>query len=261
MRIIAGPCQHETLDHSLNIADQCSEVCDKLGVEYVFKASYDKANRSSEGTQRGVGLFDTLDEFGLMKMRMGDSLKILTDVHTTEEVGDIRKHFPGIIDVVQIPAFLCRQTDLIHKTTQYDDWIVNIKKGQFLAPWDVPGILSKCKGAVVWVTERGTSFGYNTLVTDFTGVRWMLDNLHVPVVMDATHAVQRPGGGKGCSGGNRDYAPYLAYAAAAVGVKDFFMEVHPDPDNAPSDGPNMIKLDDFYKVAKRLKEICDGSME
>lgn len=255
MRIIAGPCQHETLEQSLDIAEHCSEVCDKLGIEYIFKASYDKANRSSEGTKRGVGLFATLDEFGMMKYRMGSDLKILTDVHTSEEVNDIRDHFPKIIDVCQIPAFLCRQTDLVKKVTQFDDWVVNIKKGQFLAPWDIPGILSKGQGSDIWITERGTSFGYNTLVTDFTGVRWMLDNLHVPVVMDATHAVQRPGGGKGCSGGNRDYAPYLAYAAAAVGVTNFFMEVHPDPDNAPSDGPNMIKLEDFYTVAKRLKEI------
>jgi len=257
MRIIAGPCQHETLDQSLVIADHCAEVCDKLGVEYIFKASYDKANRSSEGTQRGQGLHVTLDEFGMMKYRMGSDLKILTDVHTTEDVRDIRVYFSKIIDVIQIPAFLCRQTDLIHKTTQYDDWIVNIKKGQFLAPWDVPGILSKCKGAEVWVTERGTSFGYNTLVTDYTGIRWMLDNLDTPIVMDATHAVQRPGGGQGVSGGNRAYAPYLAYAAAACGVDNFFLEVHPDPDNAPSDGPNMIKLEDFHTITERLKRIVE----
>jgi len=254
MRIIAGPCQHENLDHSSMIADHCQSICDKYEVEYIFKASCDKANRSSNGTQRGQGLHSTLADFEEMKLH--DLTTILTDVHTVDEIREIRQHFPDIIDVVQIPAFLCRQTDLVKKATQYDDWIVNIKKGQFLAPWDVPGILSKGEGAEIWVTERGTSFGYNTLVTDFTGVRWMLDNLDCPVVMDATHAVQRPGGGKGVSGGNRDYAPYLSYAAAAVGVKNFFMEVHDDPDNAPSDGPNMIKLEDFEDVVGRLSELC-----
>lgn len=253
MRIIAGPCQHETLDHSRMIASHCAEICAVYGFEYIFKASYDKANRSSNGTQRGQGLFSTLEDFEDMKVKEGYS--ILTDVHTTGEIDEIRDHFPGIIDVCQIPAFLCRQTDLVKKATQFDDWIVNIKKGQFLAPWDVPGILSKGEGSEIWITERGTSFGYNTLVTDFTGVRWMLDNLTCPVVMDATHAVQKPGGGEGVSGGNRHYAPYLAYAAAGVGVTNFFMEVHEDPDNAPSDGPNMIYLEDFEKVVKRIKKI------
>ena len=256
MRIIAGPCQHENLEHSRMIADHCFEICEKNGVEYIFKASYDKANRSSEGTMRGQGIDKTLTEFSALKF-YNRSLTILTDVHTTQEIDHIQRHFNTIIDVCQIPAFLCRQTDLVAKATGYKDWVVNIKKGQFLAPWDVPGILTKGKGAEIWITERGTSFGYNTLITDFTGIRWMLDNLDVPVVMDATHAVQRPGGGKGVSGGNRDYAPHLACAAAAVGVTDFFMEVHQDPDNAPSDGPNMIKLEDFEKVVKRLKAITE----
>mgnify|MGYP000150313654 CR=1 FL=1 len=256
MRIIAGPCQHESLDHSRKIAQHCDEICAMYGFEYIFKASYDKANRSSDGTQRGQGLHSTLEDFERMKIR--DGYSILTDVHTTDEINEIRDLFANVIDVVQIPAFLCRQTDLVKKATQYDDWVVNIKKGQFLAPWDVPGILSKGEGSEIWVTERGTSFGYNTLVTDFTGVRWMLDNLDCPVVMDATHAVQRPGGGKGVSGGNRDYAPHMAYAAAAVGVENFFMEVHDDPDNAPSDGPNMIRLEDFESVVRRLKEIVSG---
>lgn len=252
MRIIAGPCQHESLEHSLMIAKHCKEIVEDNGFEYIFKASFDKANRSSEGTIRGLGLRNTMIDFVLMKEEIKD-LKILTDVH---EGGHIEK-VKNVVDVLQIPAFLCRQTDLV-KLASSSGKIVNIKKGQFLAPWDVKGILTKTKEAKeVWITERGTSFGYNTLVTDFTGIRWMLDNLDVPVVMDATHAVQRPGAGQGTSSGNRDYAPYMAYCAAACGVTNFFLEVHEDPDNAPSDGPNMVKLSDFEKVITNLRNIVN----
>jgi 2-dehydro-3-deoxyphosphooctonate aldolase (KDO 8-P synthase) len=164
----------------------------------------------------------------------------------------IRDEFDDAIDVLQIPAFLCRQTDLIRAACATDK-IVNIKKGQFLAPWDVKGILSKTEGArEVWITERGTSFGYNTLVVDFTGLNYMLDNFDCPVVLDATHSVQKPGGNGGSSGGNRDYVPGLCRAASALGIGNFFLEVHADPDNAPSDGPNMLKLEDFEGVVRDI---------
>jgi 2-dehydro-3-deoxyphosphooctonate aldolase (KDO 8-P synthase) len=162
------------------------------------------------------------------------------------------------IDVIQIPAFLCRQTDIIQAACRSDK-IVNIKKGQFLAPWDVKGILSKTEGAKeVWITERGTSFGYNTLVVDFTGLEYMLTNYNVPIVLDATHSVQKPGGNGTSSGGNRDYVPGLSRAASALGISNFFLEVHPDPDNAPSDGPNMLRLDNFEKIVKQIKVVSDA---
>ena len=243
MRVIAGPCQHETYEQSLEIAQECKRVCDEYGIEYYFKASYDKANRTSIDGKRGVGLHSTIHDFLNMKDEIPD-LKILTDVHEFAQI----QYLTGIVDVLQIPAFLCRQTDLI-KTACATDCIVNIKKGQFLAPWDVKGILSKTEGAKeVWITERGTSFGYNNLVVDFNGIQYMLNNLDVPIVFDATHSCQQPGGLGTSSGGNRDYVPGLARAAAAVGVTNFFLEVHSDPDNAPSDGPNMLRLEDFEGV-------------
>ena len=243
MRIIAGPCQHESLEQSLEIAKECKWVCDQYGFEYIFKASFDKANRTSVNGKRGMGLHDTIRDFLFMKDEIPD-LKILTDVHDVDQV----QYLTHIVDVIQIPAFLCRQTDLIRRVCE-TDCIVNIKKGQFLAPWDVKGILSKTEGAKeVWITERGTSFGYNNLVVDFTGMQYMLDNAGVPLVFDCTHSVQKPGGQGNSSGGNRDYVPGLARAAAALGVSNFFLEVHSDPDNAPSDGPNMIKLDNFHSV-------------
>ena len=215
MRIIAGPCQHETLAQSAAIAQKCKAVCDKYGVEYIFKASFDKANRSSLGNKRGVGLANTLNDFKLIKEVHG--VKTLTDVHDIEQIEIITTYFNECVDVLQIPAFLCRQT--------------------------------KTEGAKeVWITERGTSFGYNTLVVDFTGLDYMLNNYDYPVVLDATHSVQKPGGNGGSSGGNRDYVPGLCRAGSALGIRNFFLEVHPNPDNAPSDGPNMLRLDDFEKV-------------
>jgi 2-dehydro-3-deoxyphosphooctonate aldolase (KDO 8-P synthase) len=244
MRIIAGPCQHETLAQSAEIARECKRVCDKYGIDYYFKASYDKANRTSASGKRGVGLAPTMYDFKALKETLG--VKILTDVHTVDQVG-LLMHY-NVVDVLQIPAFLCRQTDLIEAACATDK-IVNIKKGQFLAPWDVKGILSKTEGAKeVWITERGTSFGYNTLVVDFTGLNYMLDNFDCPVVLDATHSVQKPGGNGSSSGGNRDYVPGLCRAASALGIGNFFLEVHADPDNAPSDGPNMLRLEDFEGV-------------
>ena len=240
MKIIAGPCQHESLEQSLEIAQHCSEICDKYGIEYIFKASFDKANRTHNDGIRGVGLHPFIKDILTMKDEM--DLKVLTDVHEADQI----QYLKYIVDVLQIPAFLCRQTDLI-KAACATDCIVNIKKGQFLAPWDVKGILSKTEGEV-WITERGTSFGYNSLVVDFTGMQYLLDNAGVPLVFDVTHSVQKPGGQGNSSGGNRDYVPGLARAASAMGVSNFFLEVHPDPDDAPSDGPNMIRLDDFDEV-------------
>ena len=244
MKIIAGPCQHETLAQSAEIARECKRVCDKYGIDYYFKASYDKANRTSVNGKRGVGLAPTMYDFKALKESLG--VKILTDVHTEEQL-KLLEHY-NVVDAYQIPAFLCRQTDLIQAACKTNK-IVNIKKGQFLAPWDVQGILSKCTDAKeVWITERGTSFGYNTLVVDFTGLSYMLDNFDCPIILDATHSVQKPGGAGDSSGGNRDYVPGLSRAASALGIRNFFLEVHTDPDNAPSDGPNMLRLEDFERV-------------
>lgn len=245
MRIIAGPCQHESLEQSLEIANHCKDVCDKYEIEYIFKASFDKANRTSMSGKRGVGIDDTLPDF--QKIRDA-GFKILTDVHTVGQISRCK----GVVDVLQIPAFLCRQTDLIVEACK-SNCIVNIKKGQFLAPWDVAGILSKTKNAKeVWITERGTSFGYNNLVVDYTGLQYMLANYDNPIVFDVTHSVQKPGGNGKSSGGNRDYVPGLARAASAMGISNFFLEVHADPDNAPSDGPNMLRLEDFESVVNDI---------
>lgn len=248
MRIIAGPCQHESMEQSLEIAEHCSSVCKKYGIDYYFKASFDKANRTSVNGKRGVGLTQTMDDFDYMKNHSSFDLKILTDVHEIKQI-EVVKEF---VDVIQIPAFLCRQTDLIRCAVESGK-IVNIKKGQFLAPWDVFGILSKTEGAKeVWITERGTSFGYNTLVVDFTGIEYIMDNFNCDLVFDATHSVQKPGGRGESSGGNRSYVPGLCRAASAMGVSNFFLEVHPDPDNAPSDGPNMVRLDNFEEIVDQI---------
>lgn len=250
MRIIAGPCQHETYTQSMEIARECKRVCDKYGIDYYFKASFDKANRTSINGERGAGIYATLWDFRELKEKYG--IKTLTDVHDVQQVYLIRDEFSDAVDVLQIPAFLCRQTDLI-RAAATSGLIVNIKKGQFLAPWDVAGILSKCEDAKeVWITERGTSFGYNTLVVDYTGLQFMLDEYSVPIVFDVTHSVQKPGGNGSSSGGNRNYVPGLARAASALGVTNFFLEVHPDPDNAPSDGPNMLRLEDFEETVRDI---------
>jgi 2-dehydro-3-deoxyphosphooctonate aldolase (KDO 8-P synthase) len=253
MRIIAGPCQHETLAQSAEIARECKRVCDRHGIEYYFKASFDKANRTSVNGKRGVGLHPFVHD--ILALQETLDVKTLTDVHEVDQI----QYLKDIVDVLQIPAFLCRQTDLIQAACK-TNCIVNIKKGQFLAPWDVKGILSKTEGAKeVWITERGTSFGYNTLVVDFTGIQYMLDNAGVPVVFDCTHSVQKPGGQGDSSGGNRDYVPPLSRAAAAMGVSNFFLEVHADPDNAPSDGPNMLHLKDFEDTVKQIKVTYDAA--
>jgi 2-dehydro-3-deoxyphosphooctonate aldolase (KDO 8-P synthase) len=249
MKIIAGPCQHESLEHSTKIAKQCKKVCDRYGIDYYFKASYDKANRTSLAGKRGQGIDNTLLDFREIKKLLG--VNILTDVHETVQVAHIEKMYKDVVDVYQIPAFLCRQTDLILEACKTGK-IVNIKKGQFLAPWDVKGILSKTQDAKeVWVTERGTSFGYNTLVVDFTGLDYLLENFS-NIVYDVTHSVQKPGGKGTSSDGNRDFVPGLCRAASALGVENFFLEVHDDPDNAPSDGANMIELSSFDSIVEQI---------
>lgn len=246
MRIIAGPCQHETLAQSAEIAKECKRVCDKYDIEYYFKASYDKANRTSANSKRGMGIEATLTDFLTLKSLL--NVKTLTDVHDYVQVNRIEREFKDAVDVYQIPAFLCRQTDLIEAACKTNK-IVNIKKGQFLAPWDVEGILTKTDGAKeVWITERGTTFGYNNLVIDFSGLLYMLNTYNESIVFDCTHAVQKPGGGGMSSNGNRDYVPGLARAGSALGISSFFLEVHAEPDNAPSDGPNMLKLEDFERT-------------
>jgi 2-dehydro-3-deoxyphosphooctonate aldolase (KDO 8-P synthase) len=253
MKIIAGPCQHESFEHSLNIAKTCLQVCELYGVEYFFKASYDKANRTNLLGVRGLGLIQTMQDFAFLKKEL-PGLKILTDVHDIHQIKEITETYNECVDVIQIPAFLCRQTDLIEAAVASGK-TVNIKKGQFLAPWDVAGILSKtAKAKEVWITERGSSFGYNTLVVDFTGIEYMLKNYDCDLVFDVTHSVQKPGGNGTSSGGNREYVPGLARAASALGVKNFFLEVHPNPNDAPSDGANMIYLGDFEKVVKQIHD-------
>ena len=252
MRIIAGPCQHESYPQSFEIAQECKRVCDEHGLDYYFKASYDKANRSNVKGVRGLGMGVTMTAFRKLKDDI-QGLQILTDVHSVMEVQHLKRQ--NIVDVIQIPAFLCRQTDIVQEACKTGK-IVNIKKGQFLAPWDVENLLSKTEGAKeVWITERGTSFGYNTLVVDFTGLDYMLKNYDVPIVLDATHAVQKPGGLGTSSGGNRNYVPGLCKAGAGLGVRNFFLEVHTDPDNAPSDGPNALHLKDFESVIKDIVKI------
>ena len=250
MKIIAGPCQHESLNQSLEIAGHCAEVCKKYNIEYIFKASFDKANRSHINGKRGRGLANTLNDFDFIKETYG--VKTLTDVHDIDQIEMISNYFNDCVDVLQIPAFLCRQTDLIQAACETDK-IVNIKKGQFLAPWDVSGILSKTEDAKeVWITERGTSFGYNNLVVDFNGMQHMLDNYSVPIFFDGTHSAQKPSLLGESSGGNRNDVAGLTRAASALGIINFFLEVHPDPDNAPSDGPNMIYLDKFEEVVNDI---------
>lgn len=250
MKIIAGPCQLE--ENSLGIARYCQNMAEKYGLEYYFKASFDKANRTSLKAKRGVGLESAMVIFDEIKAELG--CKIVTDIHTTGQAALIKSS----VDVLQIPAFLCRQTDLL-LAAKNTGKIVNVKKGQFLAPWDVAGILSKVGENNVWITERGTSFGYNTLVNDFTGLQYITENYSTPLIFDATHSVQKPGGLGGSSGGNRNYVPALVRAAVATkNVDGIFVEVHPDPDNAPSDGPNSLNLPQFEMVCRDIRTLCDA---
>ena len=245
--LIAGPCQLETLDHALSIAAPLAEACAREGVGYVFKASYDKANRTSLSGRRGIGIDEGLRMLEAVRARIG--CPVLTDIHDPEQA----RTAGAVVDVIQIPAFLCRQTDLLLAAGNTPA-AVNVKKGQFLAPWDMTNVVDKLVSTGnrrILLTERGVSFGYNTLVADMRSLPIMAAT-GWPVVMDATHAVQQPGGQGGSSGGQREFAPVLARAAVAVGVASVFIETHEDPDHAPSDGPNMIPLAQMPALIARL---------
>lgn len=247
LALIAGPCQIESAAHAFECASALKEIGDRLGVGLVFKSSFDKANRTSLAGARGVGLAASLQIFADIKAKLG--LPLLTDVHEREQCIPVAE----VVDILQIPAFLCRQTDLLIAAAATGA-VVNVKKGQFLAPWDMKNVVEKLTQSGnprVMLTERGSSFGYNTLVSDFRGLPVMA-SYGAPVIFDATHSVQQPGGQGGSSGGQREFVPVLARAAVAVGVAGLFIETHPDPDNAPSDGPNMIALRDFEALVKRL---------
>jgi 2-dehydro-3-deoxyphosphooctonate aldolase (KDO 8-P synthase) len=247
LALIAGPCQLESRQHALETAHMLKEIAARLGVGLVYKTSFDKANRSSVNTQRGVGLADALPIFA--EIREVTGLPVLTDVHLPEQCAQAAQ----AVDVLQIPAFLCRQTDLLLAAAATGK-VVNVKKGQFLAPWDMKNVIAKVLSggnANVMATERGVSFGYNTLVSDMRALP-VLAQIGCPVIFDATHSVQQPGGLGETSGGQREYVPVLARAAVAVGVAGVFMETHPDPDNAPSDGPNMVPLNQFEGLVKDL---------
>ena len=238
MLLLAGPCVLEGYEHSLAIGQEVKRICEKLGMPYVFKASFDKANRSSYDSFRGPGLEEGLKQLAAIKKELG--VPIVSDIHETNQVEKAAE----VLDVLQIPAFLCRQTDLVYAAGKTGR-CVNVKKGQFLAPWDMKNVISKLEAAGnqdILLTERGSSFGYNTLVTDMRGLAIMRE-LGYPVVMDATHSVQIPGGKGTSSGGQSQYVPHMARAAAAVGIDALFLEVHDDPSKALSDGPNMVRLD------------------
>lgn len=249
MRIIAGPCLHESLEQSLEIATECKRVCDKFDIEYYFKASFTKANRTHITSARGSRFYGAVLDFQKMKKAL-PGLKIVTDVHETTNVIDLERAMPDVVDVYQIPAFLSRQTDLIKIAAQTGK-IVNIKKGQFMPPWDVHGAVRKADVAKeVWVTERGSSFGYDNLVVDFTSLEYLADHAEFETFFDATHSVQKLNNEVLTTLKNypREYAPGLLRAASALGTQNFFMEVHKDPDHAPCDGPNMLKLDSFDEI-------------
>jgi 2-dehydro-3-deoxyphosphooctonate aldolase (KDO 8-P synthase) len=248
--LISGPCVIENYEMTFKIASFLKELTDKLHIPFIFKASYDKANRTSIHSFRGPGLTEGLKILARIKSEL--DLVIISDVHRIAEIADAAR----VLDIIQVPAFLCRQTDLIIEIAKTGKPL-NIKKGQFLAPWDIINVVEKANSAgnrQILITERGTMFGYNNLVVDFRGIRIMQDT-GWPVIFDATHSIQLPGGAGKSSGGQREFASTLANAAVAAGANGVFMEVHPDPDNALSDGPNSLKLDDLYELLSRLKTI------
>jgi 2-dehydro-3-deoxyphosphooctonate aldolase (KDO 8-P synthase) len=249
LAIIAGPCAMESRDHAIEMASALKEITDKLGLGLVYKSSFDKANRTSASSARGIGLDKALSVFAEVKERFG--LPVLTDVHENDQCAAVGE----VVDVLQIPAFLCRQTDLLLAAAKTGR-VVNVKKGQFLAPWDMANVASKVTDAGnpnVMVTERGASFGYNTLISDMRSLPIMAETTGAPVIFDATHSVQQPGGKGTTSGGQREFVPVLARAAVAVGVAGVFIETHQDPDKAPSDGPNMVPLREMENLLARLK--------
>lgn len=246
--IIAGPCQLESRQHALEVASALKEIAARLKIGLVYKTSFDKANRTSASAERGLGLAQSLPIFAEIRSSLG--LPVLTDVHDAAQCAEVAQ----AVDVLQIPAFLCRQTDLLLAAAATGK-VVNVKKGQFLAPWDMTNVVSKITSANnpnVLVTERGASFGYNTLVSDMRSLPIMARTTGAPVIFDATHSVQQPGGKGASSGGEREFVPVLARAAVAVGVAGVFIETHPDPDRAPSDGPNMVPLREFEGLIRTL---------
>ena len=246
--IIAGPCQLESRAHALEVAGALKEIAARLGVGLVYKTSFDKANRTSASAARGIGLQQALPIFAEIRSSLG--LPVLTDVHEISQCAEVAQ----AVDVLQIPAFLSRQTDLLVAAAATGK-VVNVKKGQFLAPWDMANVVAKITSAGnvnVLVTERGASFGYNTLVSDMRALPILARTTGAPVIFDATHSVQQPGGKGASSGGEREFVPVLARAAVAVGVAGVFIETHPDPDHAPSDGPNMVPLREFEGLLRTL---------
>jgi len=248
--LIAGPCQLESEQHSMDMAGKIKEITDKYDIGFIYKTSFDKANRTSLKGKRGAGLDKSLPVFDKIKKDL--KIPVLTDVHNEEHCSIISNH----VDVLQIPAFLCRQTDLLIAAAKTNK-IINVKKGQFLAPWDMANVTKKISESGnhnILVTERGASFGYNTLISDMRSLP-IMSKLGYPVIFDATHSVQQPGGLGEKSGGQREFVEYLSRAAVAVGVAGVFIETHQDPDNAPSDGPNMIPIDKLDQLLNQLFEI------
>nr|WP_320142149.1 3-deoxy-8-phosphooctulonate synthase [uncultured Cohaesibacter sp.] len=249
LAVMAGPCQMESRDHALEMAAALKEISDNLNIGIVYKSSFDKANRTSLKSQRGIGLEKALPIFAEIKETYG--LPIVTDIHETDQCAKVAE----VVDILQIPAFLCRQTDLLIAAAKTGA-VVNVKKGQFLAPWDMRNVAAKIVdsgNANVLLTDRGTSFGYNTLITDMRGLPIMAQT-GAPVIFDATHSVQQPGGQGETSGGQREFVPVLARAAVAVGVAGLFIETHEDPDRAPSDGPNMVPIKELEKLLAQLQK-------
>ena len=251
LALIAGPCALESRDHAFDMAGALKELTARLGIGLVYKSSFDKANRTSLEAARGIGLDKALAVFADVRDKLG--LPVLTDVHEPGQCAEVAQ----AVDILQIPAFLCRQTDLLVAAAKTGR-VINVKKGQFLAPWDMSNVAAKITGAGnpnVLLTERGASFGYNTLVSDMRSLPIMAQTTGAPVIFDATHSVQQPGGRGGSSGGQREFVPVLARAAAAVGVAGVFIETHRDPDNAPSDGPNMVPLGEMELLLRKLMAI------
>ncbi|MBY3183448.1 3-deoxy-8-phosphooctulonate synthase [Rhizobium sp. 25PS6] len=247
LSLIAGPCQMESRDHAFMVAGTLKELCGKLGIGLVYKSSFDKANRTSLSAERGIGIEKGMEVFADLKKEFG--FPVLTDVHTAEQCAEVAR----VVDVLQIPAFLCRQTDLLIAAAKTGR-VVNVKKGQFLAPWDMKNVLKKLNASGnpnVLLCERGASFGYNTLVSDMRSLPIMAA-MGAPVIFDATHSVAQPGGQGESSGGQREFVETLARAAVAAGIAGVFVETHQDPDNAPSDGPNMVYLKDMPRLLEKL---------
>ena len=248
--LIAGPCSIESKDHAINHAGVINEICKKLGINFVYKSSFDKANRSSKGSERGIGIEKGLNI--LSDVNKEFNIPTLTDVHESYQC----KEVANVVDIIQIPAFLCRQTDLLTAAAETQK-IINIKKGQFLAPWDMENVINKVLDVGnnnIMLTERGTSFGYNTLVSDMRSIPQM-SKFGFPIIFDATHSVQQPGGLGLTSGGQREFVSILSRAAVSIGISGLFIEAHENPDKAPSDGPNMVKLSELKKLLTKLTEI------